>query len=71
LFYIHNQDDVLVPVAFTVKSYLTFTFKFHLPGEENTVAGKISADGDKVTATWTSISIAGVKGEGSVTAIRV
>jgi len=71
LFYIHNQDDVLVPIAFAVKSNLTFTFKFKLPGEVNTVEGKLSANGAKITAAWTSVSSTGVKGHGTVVATRI
>ena len=70
LFYVHNQNDALVPIAFTVKSNLTFTFKFHLPGEINTVEGKLSANGTTVTATWTSLRSSGTKGHGSVVAAR-
>jgi hypothetical protein len=71
VFYVHNEADKLIPIAFTVKSNLTFSFKFNLPGETNTVEGKLSANGAKITAEWTSVSSTGVKGHGSVVARKV
>ncbi len=71
ILYVNNNDGSKVPVAFTIKSNLTFSFKFRLSGDENAVAGKLSANGHTITATWTSLSAAGVKGHGSAVATRL
>jgi hypothetical protein len=69
--YVNNSSGGKTPVNFTINSKLTFSFKFHLPGEENTVTGKLAADGEMISGKWISVSATGAKGGGTFSATEV
>jgi len=69
--YVNNSSGGKTPVNFTIKGNLTFSFKFHLPGEENVVSGKLGVNGETISGKWVSVSAAGVKGDGTFYASEV
>jgi hypothetical protein len=68
---VNNNGGTSTPISFNISRSGTFSFSFSMPGEKDTAAGKLSANGNTITGAWKSITTAGKKGSGKFTATRV
>ena len=68
LVYVHNYNNQLVPILFSISKTGAASFTFTLAGQTNIVQGQFSSNGKTVTAKVTSINSDGTVGFDTLTA---